>query len=303
MATAALKSLGSSETKEGQSGEPTRTRTPRTRTPSRSGSSRLSPRIPTPQTPSASKRSLESVLNSSSELREFAAFCTRSQCEENILFWIDVEEFRLLPNSGFTASVARKICSKYVDENSRQKLPCALRHRDSILEQLDSPTAEMFSNLSWDAKDYLLDKSFPEFLYSNAFLENMALFPPEVKPTWSSLMGVLSNEKLRSVYRQFMECSGGYESDLFCLLFLEEIKSFTRLPQLDFIRRSAERIYSKYLSGTARLEVCIPPAIVSKIEQGIQDLVLLDLFNIAQKDVFHQIERDIFQRFLNQKNI
>jgi hypothetical protein len=97
--------------------------------------------------------------------------CHTRHCEENLLFWLEAEDFKNIPGTDYMKIRAKKICSKYVTEDSKQQVSesrgvvegAGLPHhgsdnggrwrwqinidhktREALLAQLENPTHNIF---------------------------------------------------------------------------------------------------------------------------------------------------------------
>lgn len=55
-------------------------------------------------------------------------------CEENLLFWLEAEDFKDIPGKDFLKIRARKIVNKYINEDSKQQVrrPTDYHQRRSV---------------------------------------------------------------------------------------------------------------------------------------------------------------------------
>lgn len=70
-------------------------------------------------------------------------------CEENLLFWLEAEDFKDIPGKDFLKIRARKIVNKYINEDSKQQVrrPIEYHERRSV--------SKVF--LNWLAGPYVSD--------------------------------------------------------------------------------------------------------------------------------------------------
>ena len=74
----------------------------------------------------------------------YVAFCEETLCAENIYFWIDCEDFKLIPSDDYVALTARKIYQKYVKPSARNQVNLKDNIVKEIEDHLQSPKRTLF---------------------------------------------------------------------------------------------------------------------------------------------------------------
>jgi len=83
-----------------------------------------------------SKNSIKDTLNNPVLLKAFAEFCKKEHSEENINFWIRVEEYKKIKDRHERKQAAKRICEECFGINSRYSVHVTEKNRLSILEAL-----------------------------------------------------------------------------------------------------------------------------------------------------------------------
>lgn len=90
-------------------------------------------------------------------------YCERMNVNSNLLFYLEVEEYSLIPAQGLLKVKAKKIYSKYLASNA--KLPISVPNSTST-DQIENPTPNMFLTLQKQVLQYMDQNIFPEFVKS-----------------------------------------------------------------------------------------------------------------------------------------
>lgn len=90
-------------------------------------------------------------------------YCERMNMNSNLLFYLEVEEYSLIPAHGLLRVKAKKIYSKYLVENA--KLPISVKN-SLTPDQIDNPTPNMFLTLQKEVLQFMETKIFPDFVKS-----------------------------------------------------------------------------------------------------------------------------------------
>ena len=88
--------------------------------------------------------SFEEVLSDPFNLNYFKKFCVADYSTENLLFWLEVEEYREVKAPEYRRHIARKIYRKYIQENAPQQI--------GLKEDLRIQLRAVVSNLGKDAE-------------------------------------------------------------------------------------------------------------------------------------------------------
>eukprot|EP01111_Echinosteliopsis_oligospora_P012030 TRINITY_DN4086_c1_g1_i1.p1 TRINITY_DN4086_c1_g1~~TRINITY_DN4086_c1_g1_i1.p1 ORF type:complete len:496 (+),score=104.14 TRINITY_DN4086_c1_g1_i1:275-1762(+) len=95
--------------------------------------------------------SLHSVLENPIALKHFHEFTKRKMCDEYVLFWMEVEDFRKFRfrerKDTKNRLIASSICENYLRDGGDHELNLDLRLRRSVFEQLACPERDMFSTV------------------------------------------------------------------------------------------------------------------------------------------------------------
>uniref|UniRef100_A0A7S0JK20 G protein-coupled receptor kinase n=1 Tax=Calcidiscus leptoporus TaxID=127549 RepID=A0A7S0JK20_9EUKA len=120
--------------------------------------------------------SFEEILADPVNLHHFKRFCVQDFSTENLLFWLEVEEYREIRAPAYRKSIARKIYNKYIREDAPQLIGLndAMR-RNISAEMLTDPTVKLFSELQASVVLSMKLDIFPRFVDSDAYRELIEL--------------------------------------------------------------------------------------------------------------------------------
>mmetsp|Transcript_899 Transcript_899/g.1796 ORF Transcript_899/g.1796 Transcript_899/m.1796 type:complete len:543 (-) Transcript_899:137-1765(-) len=120
--------------------------------------------------------SFDEILNDPVNLHVFKKFCMQDFSTENLLFWLEVEEYREIKAPAYRKSVARKIYNKYIRKDAPQQIGLNERMRDSISgEMVIEPNETLFAELQKHVTLSMKLDIFPRFVDSDLYRELIAL--------------------------------------------------------------------------------------------------------------------------------
>ena len=65
---------------------------------------------------------IEAILKDPVNLNYFKKFCMEEMSMENLLFWLEVEEFKSIEAPTYKSSIAKKLFNKYIKPGAPQQL-------------------------------------------------------------------------------------------------------------------------------------------------------------------------------------
>ncbi|XP_076436871.1 uncharacterized protein LOC143276267 isoform X2 [Babylonia areolata] len=113
-------------------------------------------------------RSFESLLTDRKGVELFRGFLRSEFSEENLEFWIAVEEFKLVKPRKVT-SVAFKIYSNFVEEQAPREINVDSGTRLRTLANLDTPCKSVFEEAQRKVQALMEKDSYPRFLESEIY--------------------------------------------------------------------------------------------------------------------------------------
>ena len=85
------------------------------------------------------------------------------------MFWLEAEDFRVIPGSDFMRLRARKIASQYLVERAKMKIPLSAPIREELLRGINHPTPTLFVKAQEEIYKVMEREFFPAYLESRQF--------------------------------------------------------------------------------------------------------------------------------------
>ncbi|ETV98993.1 hypothetical protein H310_08465 [Aphanomyces invadans] len=297
-----------------------------------------------PMSPREDKYSFHAVLTDDTKLRFLKSYCVENLTLENLLFHMEVEEAKRLPNQSYVHACARKVYETYLKPNAKKYIALPQHIHASVAakveaNQLDSTTftdvqyyvleyvrTELWATFSvyppyvdhihegeltprhWDnyvpnvtendvnAVLVQLEKMDPADVLAKALtlpmdqLANVALAHKIHRDT---LMLLLHDKIAHRIFKKFL---ASRLKDHF-VAFIDEVDEFINLPGIEFMQHTAKKLYKKYLSENAKLQVDMS----NKMRQEIQaklNTPSIDMFRPAIVKVKTGLLQDSMVRYL-----
>ena len=121
----------------------------------------------------------EHVLYDPVNLKYFKDFCVSEMSTENLLFWLEVEDYKDIKEAAINMRLftARKIARKYIDASATQQLGIEDRYKTAIMEglKLPEPPPHLFTEAQQQIFVSMKTDSFPRFLESQMYKELIAI--------------------------------------------------------------------------------------------------------------------------------
>jgi hypothetical protein len=130
--------------------------------------------------------SLMGVLNHPAKLRFLKTFCMEALALENLLFYLEVEDCKRLPNLSFITSKTRKIYDRYCSPSSRNYIRGidaggALRDLQLAVENHAPLLPKLFYEAQLVAFDRISDEIWRGFCRTQEYLQHSKTLQPERK--------------------------------------------------------------------------------------------------------------------------
>jgi CRP-like cAMP-binding protein len=135
-----------------------------------------------------------SVLRHGVLTQRFQAFLESEHSDENFLFFLDIEKFRVVEDDSKRREMSRRIRERYIQPNAPKEVNLPAGIRDSILEKMDSlpPTeivdASFFDEACDEIMRLMVKDSFPRFKKSLHFQNVVDTLDPHTNRKGSRLV-------------------------------------------------------------------------------------------------------------------
>eukprot|EP00753_Platysulcus_tardus_P009247 PLAT1885.1.p1 GENE.PLAT1885.1~~PLAT1885.1.p1 ORF type:complete len:890 (+),score=197.41 PLAT1885.1:49-2718(+) len=111
------------------------------------------------------------VLHDALARTYYKNYLASTYCEENILFWLEVEEFKMLPKSEFMKVQARKIYDKYVRPGALLEVNLGGDVRRELIARLEAPSPTLFKRAQAAIERLQRVDIYPRFVRTSLFAE------------------------------------------------------------------------------------------------------------------------------------
>ncbi|KAF4323455.1 hypothetical protein BBI17_001159 [Phytophthora kernoviae] len=133
--------------------------------------------------------SLLGILAHPAKLRFLKTFCMEALALENLLFYLEVEDCKRLPNLSFVVNKTRKIYDRYCAPSSKNFLACldengALREIQNVVESKGALIPKLFYEVQLSVFNRISEDIWPGFCRSKDYLDHSR----EIKPDTKQLM-------------------------------------------------------------------------------------------------------------------
>lgn len=113
---------------------------------------------------------LESILKDTNARNVFMDFCQQRQCVESLMFWLDVESFRLMGEDEVQMKKrANEIYAKYLVPASPYELNLSYKMRQEAKKNMTDPSITSFNNVQKEIFVLMVHGVFDHFLRSDAY--------------------------------------------------------------------------------------------------------------------------------------
>ncbi|CAK4650487.1 unnamed protein product [Aphanomyces euteiches] len=284
------------------------------------------------------------VMNNETKLRYFKSYCVENLTLENLMFHMDVEEAKRLPNQSFIQARARKIIDTYFRPSSKMYIHLSPAIHDSMLENYHAGAFEpaMFVDAQFVAMEFIRDQVWPKFSASPIYVKHiqassvaeseLEAYVPNITTqdvellladldSMSSaillqkamelpvhLMAniarahqvhhdtallLLQDKIAHRIFKKFLRMRGKEHY----VAFVDDVEEYTSLPGIEFMQHTAKKLFKKYLSDTAKLQVDMSTKMRQDIESKL-DVPSIDMFKPAIFKVKTGLLQDSLMRYL-----
>jgi len=238
----------------------------------------------------------------------FFKWATDNLCSENLLFYVDVENYKNIQDEEEAKKEAERIYQMYIKDDADYQVNLDFESKKEVSDGLHSPSRSIFDQSQYtvhelikydllskflDSDDYRVTHGLPT-LYKRyipkRIICNVKDMPRLTTECVQKLEVCLSNPVARQEFLTFSRSELSAALPLFYL----EVEKFKGQPSHDL----AVTIYQKYLGKDSEDEVDADPRIKKMILQNIEaGNIRPDLFDKLQVQVFSCMAQDNFFRF------
>jgi hypothetical protein len=97
---------------------------------------------------------LKSILKNQTCTRYFKDYCAKMYCTENLLFYLDVENYKNLPGSDYMRRVACKIYKKYIADGAKMQVNVSFAAKQDIFGHLLDGDRQLFRKVCFTLSTY-----------------------------------------------------------------------------------------------------------------------------------------------------
>ncbi|OQR97407.1 hypothetical protein THRCLA_06978, partial [Thraustotheca clavata] len=234
-------------------------------------------------------------------LTQFHKFLVKENCTSYLLFYMQVEEYKRLPKSDFLSRQSKKIYNRFLHSTAKESVNVSDEAMKEVDEMMQTPSPQTFHMAQEEVLMFLWKTLYPKFQKSAFYTEAISFSKPNRRPgnengnTTSSrsrrflptsvhrqftskvstngvpagppsIDDILNNVQTRALFLAFCE-------EIFCaesMYFWLECLEYQRIPHTDYLRLRAQKIYRKYISPDAKLQVNLIHSIVRDIEKQLE---------------------------------
>ena len=115
------------------------------------------------------------IFNDPTLLEAFRKFVVKRHCEENLLYWMDVQGFKVVTDDANLQAHANKILEKYFETNSPYELNVDAGDVKKLKTQAQNATRTMFNETQKFCFFLMINDSVPKFLQSQEYKYNFSI--------------------------------------------------------------------------------------------------------------------------------
>ena len=259
---------------------------------------------------------IKDVLEHSGCCSIFKEYLERESGSQTLLFLLEVEEYRRIPQAAYQVVRARKIFNKFVHHLSIMPIPISCSIREEIEQNIKNHLflPVLFKKATLQIHDYIEKVQFPKFQQSKEMEDVISILSQEASSSHhktivrrrssiamqsfeeSQVMNLKTILQYQTSTRFFKDfCVRTYVNE--SLFFWLDAENYLNLPGSDYMKRTAHKICRKYILDDARMQINISSSVKQDILQRIEK-PHRNLFKKAQEDIFKLLELDTYPKFL-----
>lgn len=240
----------------------------------------------------------------------FKEYLERESAPQTLLFILEIEEFRRIPQAALQRLRARKIFNKFLHDMAILPLPVSEATRAAVASELVSSSFSIFKVAAEEVLTYIEVAQFPCFAKSPDMKRVEAILRSEVSSTkhkrrqsisidtmgiadTRSLRQILQNQTTTRYFKDF--CNRIYVNE--SLFFWLDAEHYANLPGSEYMKRTAYKICRKFIFEKARMQINICHQTRAEVLAGLTSPQRF-LFRRAQEEIFRLLEQDAMPKFL-----
>ncbi|KAF0682838.1 Aste57867_25061 [Aphanomyces stellatus] len=126
-------------------------------------------------TPRDDKYSFHAVLADDTKLRFLKSYCVENLTLENLLFHMEVEEAKRLPNQTYVHSCTRKVYDTYLKPNAKKHIALPVEHHDVLTTKYEANELDSaaFTDVQYLVLDYIRNDLWPDFSVYTPYVDHI----------------------------------------------------------------------------------------------------------------------------------
>ncbi|OQR94769.1 Regulator of G protein signaling [Thraustotheca clavata] len=143
--------------------------------------------------------SFEAVMADKLKLRYFKSYCIENMSSENLLFYLEVDECKRLPNQSFVQATTRKIYDTFLKPGAKRYLNLSLRlHQEFELPENKSFEPSAFFDAQYLVLEYVRFELWPRFSVCEPYIRYCQTESVAVQP-WDNYHPQISEEEMEKL--------------------------------------------------------------------------------------------------------
>ncbi|KDO27544.1 hypothetical protein SPRG_06812 [Saprolegnia parasitica CBS 223.65] len=143
--------------------------------------------------------SFEAVMGDKWKLRYFKSYCIENMSSENLLFFLEVDECKRLPNQSFVQATARKIYDTYLKPGAKRYLNLSLRlHNEFAIPDDAAFEPSAFFDAQYLVLEYIRVELWPRFSISEPYIKYCQTEAVSPQP-WDEYHPEISAERMETL--------------------------------------------------------------------------------------------------------
>ncbi|RHY34026.1 hypothetical protein DYB32_001205 [Aphanomyces invadans] len=238
------------------------------------------------------------------QMTQFHKFLVKESCASYLLFYSEIEEFKRLPKSDYLTRQAKKIFYRFLDSSAKESVSLSMATITEFNAHMENPSPAMFRAAQEEVVNFLWKVLYPKFVKSPFYCDLATIKEIDrannkaegsraskgagmirkgtvapsmlskrgsaenlLAPTEITIATILANHDTRAMLLAFCEEMCAYCAE--SLYFWLECNEYKSIPHVDYLRVRAQKIFRKYITDSAKLQVNLVHSIVRDIEKNM----------------------------------
>jgi len=250
----------------------------------------------------------------------FKEFCDQEFYPQTVRFWLEVEDFKRTPSGPFLETRCHKLINMYIKEGALSTVPISNETRAAIEKGQITPGPNLFEPAQEEVYKFMVSTLYGRFKATEPYISNLGYLdqlarkdssleesrdgdlPPRfdmsrresqvISEEATSITHLLHTQTGCRYFKEFCE-------QIYCpemIFFWMEVEDYKQVPGEMYMARFARKIVNKYVADHARMQINISHKAQVKVLKGA-DKPTRDLFDEAQDEVVHMMEKDTLPKF------